>query len=197
MTTVTIVKNDTASKEALSSIFNATENPIACANYADGTHCTEARIDAKINIWGKRAEGKAGDACMVARIVHVDGEPAAMFNIGATGSPPTVIDKTHEGTKGSVYEFSGLMVKDKFFQLDQGIARAVMNVLSTCKTDEGYTKAILSIAKDSHEKNFLIFAGGIELTKENITSQLGENSLHPERFKLENGQSYECSKSAL
>jgi hypothetical protein len=195
MKSITIIQKDAASKEALGIIFNP-ENVIACANYGGGDHCNEKRSQAKVDIWGARSEGKSADECMLARVINIDSEPAAMFNIGKTGTSPTVIDRTSD-REGSVYEFSGLMVRDQYFAegLDPRISEAVKGFMQNCHADSQFTKAIVTFSPTHpYQEGFLLAAGGTVLTDVTIKSKLGDNSMHPERFKVEDGQFYECTK---
>ena len=190
-TSISIIKTDDTSRTALSTVFDL-ENIVACANYGGGVHCNPERTAAKVNLWGKRGdEAVSEDQCMLARIISVDGEPAAMFNIGKTGN--TVIDRT-QANDGSVYEISGLMVRDKF-QDNQEIADSVKAFMSTCKVDEGYTKVFSAfLPAHPYQEGFLLSAGAEKLTAESIVNNLGNNSLHPERFKFEDEQLKECTK---
>lgn len=188
---VSVIKTDDSSKVALSTIFDP-ENVVACANYGGGVHCNPERTALKINLWGKRGdEASSEDQCMLARIISVDAEPAAMFNIGKTGN--TVIDKT-QANEGSVYEISGLMIRDKF-QDNREIAVAVKNFISTCKVDDGYTKVFgIFLPDHPYQENFLLSAGAVRLTTENVANLLGSDSLHPERFQFIGEQLQECSE---
>ncbi len=188
---ISIIKTDQSSKDALNMIFSS-ENLIACANYGGGVHCNPERTTLKINLWGKRGdEAVSENQCMLARIINVDSEPAAMFNIGKSGN--TVIDRT-QGIDHYVYEISGLMIRDKFIYNNE-IAEAVKSFMSTCNVDAGYTKVFSTfLPTHPYQEDFLLSAGAIKLTSENINDKLGSNSLHPERFKFEGEQLQECSK---
>ena len=198
LTSISVIKRDDSSTFALNKIFNST-NIIACANYDDGTHCSPARTAKKIDIWGKRGDDAVSEnQCMLARIINVDSEPAAMFNIGITGN--TVIDRT-QTTDHSVYEISGLMVRDEFLKYDKlavaeftEIAGAVKDFMRTCKVDDGYTKVFATfLPTHPYQESFLSAVGAVKLTTENIVDKLGSNSLHPERFKFEGEQLQQCS----
>lgn len=193
LTSISVIKRDDSSTFALNKIFNST-NIIACANYDDGTHCSPARTAKKIDIWGKRGDDAVSEnQCMLARIINVDSEPAAMFNIGITGN--TVIDRT-QTTDHSVYEASGLMVRDNFLKNEKAaIVGAVKDFMRKCKADEGYTKVLITFSPTHpYQESFLSDAGAVKLTTENIVvDKLGSNSLHPERFRFEEGQLQQCS----
>lgn len=190
---ISIIKINDSSKMALSTIFDP-ENIVACANYGGGVHCNPEKVAKKIELWGKRGdEAVSEDQCMLARIISIDAEPAAMLNIGKPDSPATVIDKTQK-TNQFVYEISGLMVRDKF-QGNAEIANAVKDIMSTCKVDDNYTKVIATFSPiHPYQENFLLSAGAVKLTTENVISVLGNNSLHPECFKFEGAQLQECSR---
>lgn len=196
MLTLETLKTNESSATALSAIFSP-ENAIACANYGGGSHCNEARNAAKLKIWGKRGDENPENSCMVAKIIYVDGKPAGLFNIGKSGTPPTALNKI--GTEvGFVYEFSGLVVVDEFLKSElQNISSILHDFMHTCAVDTGYTKAIVTFATDHpYQKEFLLAAGGVEITQANIEKALGANSTHPERFTFEGEQFQECSKWA-
>lgn len=192
MHSISVLGNNTISSDNLKVIFHP-ENAIACANYGGGTHCNEVSISRKLNIWGKNSEGKSDNSCVAAKIFSVDSEPAGLFNIGFTGNPATVKD-----IKGnsSVYEFSGLIVRDKFIESGLSeISTAVKDFMRSCEAGEGYTKAIVTFAIDHpYQQDFLTSAGGIIATKDNIEQELGINALHPERFRFDGEQFQECSQ---
>jgi hypothetical protein len=188
-----IVKQDQSSRDNLLKLFNPTENPEACKDYGDGKHCTETRVDTKVRIWGGRGEDKDELSCYTARIISINEEPIAMFNIGITGSSPTVIDKSGIHA-GKVYDFSGLFMYDALalnFDLKNEISESLRFYMKECIADKGYSKAIITSTSEN-QIEFMSKSGGIKLTPDNIASLLGENSMHPERFKFENGQFLEC-----
>ena len=92
-TTIKIIKNNQDSKELLEQIFNFINNPISCGSYGDGKHC-EKGVEGKLKLWGGRGDNGSESDCKLARVITIDDEPAALFNIGLTGSSPTVSDRT-------------------------------------------------------------------------------------------------------
>jgi hypothetical protein len=87
--------------------------------------------------------------CKLARVVTIDDEPAALFNIGLTGSSPTVSDKTiSKFTQNNVYEFSAVFIADKFLDKKDSISNSIGNMANICKGEAGFTKAFLTIRKD-------------------------------------------------
>lgn len=193
-TTISVLKTDDASKAALATIFDPV-NEISCAAYGGGGHCNPTRVTAKINFWGKRGDDAANsqDSCALAKIVYVDSEPAAMFNIGFSGNTPTVLDKT-TATPHLVYEFSGIFIRDAFINNTE-VSVAVKSAIANCKAGEQYSKVFTSFSiAHPYQKEFLVKSGAIELTTENIESLLGSNSLSPGKFKLEDQKIMECTK---
>jgi hypothetical protein len=218
-TTIKIIKNNQDSKELLEQIFNFINNPISCGSYGDGKHC-EKGVEGKLKLWGGRGDNGSESDCKLARVITIDDEPAALFNIGLTGSSPTVSDRTiceytsspfvngvlnkienflsnvssHYFTKNNVYEFSGIFIADKFLDKKDSISNSIGNMANICKADDGFTKAFLTIRKDHpYQKDLFLGFGGKELTCDNYTELMGENSFHPERFKCEDGKFKECT----
>jgi len=189
-----IIKKNDQSIAMLSELFNEDENPIACANYGVGDHCNTARVVAKVEVWGARGEKASEDDCMVARVLKMDSKTVAMFNIGVTGTPPTVIDRANNN--GAVYELSGAFVKDSYFAngfLNNTIASDLRKIVSNCKAGEKYTKAIVTFnPKHPYQEKLLSSAGFAKITQENIDTILGQNSFHPEKFKFKEEQVLEC-----
>lgn len=189
-----IIKRDTQSKTMLTELFDKKANPIACANYGGGNHCSEARVTAKINMWGVRGDNAQEGDCKVARILTIDSKPVGMFNVGVTGNPATVIDRAHGGS--SVYELSGAFIKDSYFSngfLNGAIASDIRSIISNCTAGEKYTKAIVTfVPEHPYQGELFASAGFAKLTLENVDSILGQNSLHPERFKFVDEQVNEC-----
>jgi hypothetical protein len=70
--------------------------------------------------------------------------------------------------------------------------------MQTCKADDSYTKTIVTfIPSHPYQGELLLAAGAIKITSENVNSEFGENSFHPERFRFsEIDQLQECSKWA-
>lgn len=193
--TMQTIKQDSSSRDALISIFDP-KNKEACENYGGGTHCNTTRVEKKVQIWGARGNDAKENDCMVAKIIFSDDKPVALFNIGKSGTPPTIIDKTKD-KDGSVYEFSGLMVIDEYFHngLNTDISATVKNFINSCDASPNYTKAFVTFSPTHpYQKDFLGEAGGEILTEKNLAKLLGDNSFHPARFKFENSQFYECSK---
>lgn len=193
-TTIKIIKNNQDSKELLEQIFNFTNNPISCGSYGDGKHC-ERNMEGKLKLWGGRGDNGSESDCKLARVITIDDEPAALFNIGLTGSSPTVSDKTiSKFTQNNVYEFSAVFIADKFLDKKDSISNSIGNMANICKADDGFTKAFLTIRKDHpYQKDLFLGFGGKELTCDNYTELMGENSFHPERFKCEDGKFKECT----
>ena len=99
-TAIKIIKNNQDSKELLEQIFDSTNNPISCKSYGNGNHC-EKGIEGKLKLWGNRGDNSNESDCKLARVITIDDEPAALFNIGLTGSSPTVSDRT-------IYEYTSI-----------------------------------------------------------------------------------------
>lgn len=189
------ITNSTESKDNLNIIFNP-ENEISCSIYGGGTHCNEEKVATKVRVWGGRNVDE--DSCARPNfILTTEGVPVGISVIGFTGSKPTVTDNRTEN-KGSVYELSGLFIRDKFLNDLDAIAKTTKNFMQTCKADSSYTKAIISFnPSHPYQSELLLAAGAIKITSENLNSEFGENSFHPERFRFsETGQSQECSKWA-
>lgn len=217
-TVIKIIKNNQDSKELLEQIFDSTNNPISCKSYGNGNHC-EKGIEGKLKLWGNRGDNSIESDCKLARVITIDDEPAALFNIGLTGSSPTVSDRTiyeyisipfvndalnkieaflsnisSYFTKNNVYEFSGVFIADKFLDKKGSISGAISNIANICKADDGFTKAFLTTKKDHpYQKDLFIGFGGKELTCENYVELIGKNSFHPERFKCEDEKFKECA----
>ncbi len=189
-----IIKSNTQSESMLRELFDKKVNPVACDNYGGGKHCNESKVKAKVEVWGARGDKASEDDCMVARVLKIDSKPVAMFNIGVTGNPPTVIDRAHDN--GAVYELSGSFVKDSYFSdgfLNNTIASDIRKIVSNCKAGEKYTKAIVTFnPQHPYQEELLTSAGFAKLTLENIKAILGSNSLHPERFQFVDKQVNEC-----
>jgi hypothetical protein len=215
---IKIIKNNQDSKELLEQIFNSSNSPISCENYGKGGHC-EKGVEGKLKLWGNKGDNSNENECKLARVLIIDDEPAALFNIGVTGSSPTVSDRTVYNytnisfidnflnqvenllsnisssyfTKNNVYEFSGIFIVDKFLGKTKTISDAVGGMANVCKADDGFTKAFLTIKKDHpYQKDIFLGFDGKELTCDNYVELLGENSFHPERLKCEDGKFKEC-----
>jgi hypothetical protein len=152
-------------------------------------------MEGKLKLWGGRGDNGSESDCKLARVVTIDDEPAALFNIGLTGSSPTVSDKTiSKFTQNNVYEFSAVFIADKFLDKKDSISNSIGNMANICKGEAGFTKAFLTIRKDHpYQKDLFLGFGGKELTCDNYTELMGENSFHPERFKCEDGKFKECT----
>ena len=179
---IKIIKNDQDSKELLEQIFDSTNNPISCKSYGNGDHC-EKGVEGKLKLWGNRGDNSSKSDCKLARVITIDDEPAALFNIGLTGSSPTVLDRTTD-SNGKVYEFSGVFIADKFLGKKDSISDVIGDMANICKAGDDFTKAFLTIKKDHpYQKDLFVGFGGKELTCDNYIELIGENSFHPERFK--------------
>ena len=216
---IKIIKNNQDSKELLEKIFDSANNPISCKSYGSGNHC-EKGVEGKLKLWGNRGDNSDENNCKLARVIIIDDEPAALFNIGLTGSSPTVSDRTiyeytsssfvnnflnkienflsnissYYFTKNNVYEFSGVFIADKFLDRKDSISGAIGNMANICKAEDGFTKAFLTTKKDHpYQKDLFIGFGGKELTCNNYVELMEENSFHPERFKCEDGKFKECT----
>jgi len=188
---IKIIKNNQDSEELLKQIFDSTNNPISCKNYGNGNHC-EKGVEGKLNLWGNRGDNSDENDCKLARVIVINDEPAALFNIGLPGSSPTVIDRTIR-SNGNVYEFSGVFIADKFLDKKDSIVNTIGSIGDVCKADDGFTKAFLTIKKDHpYQKGLFVEYGGKELTCDNYAELIGKNSFHPERFKCEDGKFKEC-----
>jgi len=179
------------SLEALGQLFNSTSNPEACKIYGGGGHCDNpTRNKAKQNLWGPRGDNsKDGQECKLP-IFLGDG---VLINIGVPGG--TVIDRSN-GSNDNVYEI-GLFVADRYFLngLNESVSEAIRNILTNCRAEDNYTKTIATFAPSHpYMEGFLVGVGASVLTESNMLNLLGENSLHPERFKFDDGAFYECSK---
>lgn len=196
--TIKIIKRNEESKNILEQIFNSANNPTFCASYGSGNHCDDDQsITKKLNLWGERGEENAENACSVARIVYLNDSdnPAALFNIGITGKFPTIIDKSNT-TEGKVYEFSPIFITEEYLPHIIPVAISISDVLRSCETSEGYTKAFVSTNRDApYQQDLFLAAGGIKLDENNYNDLLGLNPFHPERFLFDNnGQFLECKK---
>ena len=187
------ITNSTESNNSLSIIFNA-ENEVACANYGGGTHCNDEKVATKLRVWGGRNVEEG--SCARPSFIFNEEEEAGIFVIGFSGNPATVLDRS-QNKVGSVYELSGLFLRDAFINELEDIAPAVISFMSDCKAEEGYTKAIVAFSPSHpYQEDVLSTAGAFKVTEDNIESILGINSLHPERFQFFEGQLQICSKWA-
>ena len=190
-----IIKNNDESKNLLNQIFSSANSPKSCAIYGNGKHC-EKGVEGKLNLWGGNRgddDTSNGNECKLARVLMIDDEPAVLFNIGVTGTSPTVIDRTID-PNGNVYEFSGIFIVDKYLDQKKLISDSIGSMANVCKADDGFTKAFLTIKKEHpYQKDIFLGFGGKELTCDNYVELLGENSFHPERFKCEDGKFKECT----
>lgn len=193
------VSINTASLNALTSIFNSTANPVSCDNYGEGDHCTDSRSETKLKIWGKRGAESGDNACMVARVHFVDGQAAALINIGLTGN--SITDKSEQDHEHKVYEFSGIVLADPYFldpankEKTEMLGKSILTALKQCNVGTEFSKAFVSFkVNHPYQQKFFESIGGKVLTQENVKEILGENSMHPGRFTFENGKSFECSK---
>ena len=187
----TVIRTTKDSEDLLKHIFNP-DNAVACASYGGGVHCTAEKVSTKIKVWGPRGDNSLlGEECKLARVISIDSEPVAVFNIGVPGR--TVIDIT-EGKNASVYEIGAFVVDE--FLYNSNVSSAIRQVLARCKTEDNYTKTIATFAPTHpYLEELLKSAGGVVVTSDNVETLLGDNSLHPERFKFdETGTFYECSK---
>lgn len=205
---VVIKKQDSSTKEFLSQILNPNVNKISCTSYGNGNHCNSASVERKFDIWGKRGdEVSDADECALARIIKINGEAAAFMNIGYTGGvhgeKPTIV--IHTAVPHYVYELSGLMVADKYLNLDNNsnvvgidsrIIEAAKGVLKSCNANSVlsqvagvdtervaipnnkiYTK-VVSTFSTSHpyQKEFSLSVGAKELTEKNLSDVMGVNT---------------------
>jgi len=196
--TIKPIKTDTESKYALSALLNSRSNPISCQAYGGGAHCdNEARTGKKVELWGGRGDKAQDNECKLAFIVFYNKEIAAFFNIGVPGTPSTVKDKSSQSnTYGEVYESSGLFLADKYIEgnIFQEIAARVKEHVQKCSADTSFTKLIATFSTEHpYQENFWISSGAVKITGDNLLKTLGNNSLHPERFKIEEDL-YECNK---
>ena len=199
-TEIQIIRRDEESKNALFTLFDSSNSPTFCSSYGSGTHCDNPeRTTKKWTLWGGRGEQNPESVCNLARIIYMSDNddnllPAALFNIGFTGNPPTIIDKTN-GTNGGVYEFSGVFIAEEFIPKILQIAVAIDHHLHSCQASAGYTKAFVSFKPDApYQADLFSAMGGTVLFEDNYLAELGENSMHPERFKFEDGLLLECVK---
>lgn len=185
---IKVLKRDEDSKVALSKIFDP-ENIKACANYGAGDHCNQARVEKKLELWGKRGEDETQP--LKCHLIFKDGDPAAMLNIGAIGNPATVIDRTHNA-EGQVLEISGAMVRDMYLE-DSDISAAIKDILAQYSAP-GYSKAFITFRVGHMQQPILENAGGVVLDATNTVEKLGDNAFHPERFKFKSDKVLECTK---
>ena len=176
----------------LEQIFSSENNPKSCAVYGNGKHC-EKGVEGKLKLWGNRGDNSNESECKLARVLTIDDEPAALFNIGVTGSSPTLSDRTVHNytnvslidnflnqvenllsnissyfTKNNVYEFSGIFIVDKFLGETKTISDSIVNMANVCKANGGFTKAFLTIKKHQpYQKDIFVGFGGNEVTYDN------------------------------
>jgi|GEM_PF-3269313 len=186
------ITNNTESAENLATIFNP-ESIIACSYYGDGGHCDRS-VAGKVKIWGGR-DVQDSSCARPNFILDEKGIAVGISIIGFTGSTPTVIDNRAE-TKGSVYEMSGLFIRDTFLNDLDAIAIESKKFMEECKADEGYTKAIATFSlSHPYQEDVLLAAGATKITAKNLEFELGNAPFHPERFQFsEADQLQECSK---
>lgn len=185
---IKILKRDEESRVALNTIFDP-ENIQACENYGTGDHCNSDRVAMKIELWGKRGEDDKNP--LKCHLIFKDGDPTAMLNIGVPGNPPTVIDR-RESSEGKVLEMSGVMVRDMYLA-DPEMGNAISSVLAQYQAP-GFRKAFLTFKVGHIQQAMLAEAGAKELSADNLTQELGDNPIHPERFKVEDKKLLECTK---
>jgi hypothetical protein len=186
--------------DALSYLFNTKNNRESCSLYGGGNHCdNEDRNKLKLTLWGDKGEKADLKSCAVAKVYFMNNVPAAINNVGLTGAPATVIDRSHGDHAHQVYEFSGIFMADYYLATEnQEEAGALINFilddLKSCAADSGFTKGILTVAPDNHYQIKIFKALGAQIiNQDNLLNILGENSMHPERFNFKNGTTHECT----
>ncbi|NRA74127.1 MAG: hypothetical protein HRU36_05260 [Rickettsiales bacterium] len=193
-----IITRNEESRDALNWLFNSNNNPTFCSYYGNGNHCDNPeRVEKKLNLWGLRGEENSENDCTVSRVLYFNNEdtPATLFNIGFSGNPPTIIDRINS-TDGGVYEFSPIFISEEYLSQIIPIAVSINDILHSCNALDSYSKTFVSFNPNApYQKELFHAIGGSFLHEDNYYSLLGQNSLHPARFKFdEEGQLNECIK---
>lgn len=196
-----IVKTLTSKDQdkVLDPLLNSQVNPIMCSLYAGGGHCDNpVRNTKKIDLWGPRGDKEevGVNLCKVTKYYETDKKVIGYFNIGDTAA--TVKDVIN---KGSVYEFSGFFISDKYLEVEnekvikvnKEITDATQKFLSECTNGEGanYTKAFVTFVPTNYMNyEFFKSIGAQEINCHNYKDILGENSINADRLQCKEGEEH-------